>query len=261
MATRTKTRAVTKKADQLPASYGDDAGIGADDVTGADLLIPFVRILQPLSPQLQKKDESFVKGAEAGMLFNSSTSTLYDGDEGIEVLLAYKGHGYAEFVPRDEGGGFVAQREADDPEVIRMRQEQGRFGKLATPGGTELIETYYGYAINLSDETPGAIVLPFASSAITPFKQFLAALKPLLNRGIPIFAPRIRVTTRTKTNKKGTFFVPHLELAGETMADYHTPPDAPELAMARELRESVVAGRARADTAGLDSDDVDDAAF
>ena len=41
---------------ELAAAFEDDAGFGFEEVTSSDLQIPFLRIIQALSPQLKKSD-------------------------------------------------------------------------------------------------------------------------------------------------------------------------------------------------------------
>src|SRR4051812_45080055 len=55
-----------------------------------DLAIPFLRVLQDLSPQVKKKDEAYVEGAEVGMFYESATKQLWEGEEeGILVIPVY----------------------------------------------------------------------------------------------------------------------------------------------------------------------------
>ena len=75
-------QAVAKKAESLPANLMDDlyagAGQGMENITSEDMQIPFMRILQPLSPQLIKTDSKFIKGASAGDIFNTVTGQYWD---------------------------------------------------------------------------------------------------------------------------------------------------------------------------------------
>ena len=237
----------------LPAGYdyGDKSGQGQEDIGPEDFILPFLRILQTNSPQVQKRNDKHINGAEAGMFFNVSTSKLYPGEEGgFTFHLCHKLRAYAEFIPRDDGGGFVGQREVDDPVVVKLRQEQGKFGKLVTPNGTELVETYYAYAVMVPENAEGEPefgVFPFASTGITPFKQFLMQLNPLLRKGVPIYAPRARITSRFRKNKEGEFFVPNIVLDGAEPDDFLLGPDDPFLAVCAGLREDVVSGQAKVD--------------
>ena len=243
--------------------YGAAAGAGAEDISADDMLLPFVRILQSNSPQINKHDPKYIEKAEAGMFFNVSTNQLYSGEDGFTAHLCYKTRSYAEFIPRDDGGGFVGQRPVDDPVVVDLRAQQGKFGKLTTDKGTELTETYYAYAVlppagNGAD--PELVVFPFASTGITPFKQFLMQLNPLLRKGVPIYAPRVRLRSRSRTNKEGTFFVPLLTFDGARPDEFLLPPGDPLLATCDELRKSVVTGAVKVDYAKSADDAETDAA-
>ena len=54
-----KSTAVANVMDDLYASAGE----GLENVGAEDMQIPFLRILQPLSPQLNKQDSKYIKGA------------------------------------------------------------------------------------------------------------------------------------------------------------------------------------------------------
>ena len=61
-------------------------GTGLEDTTTEDFAIPFIRVLQPMSPQLQKQHGSYVEGASAGDLYNTVTGEAYDGEKGITIV-------------------------------------------------------------------------------------------------------------------------------------------------------------------------------
>ena len=71
--------------------------------------IPFIRVIQALSPQIKKSDLSFIEGASQGDLFNTVTGEVWDGEKGINVIPCYQETKHLEFVPRDQGGGFVGE--------------------------------------------------------------------------------------------------------------------------------------------------------
>ena len=74
--------AVVKKESTAVANIMDDlyeaAGQGMETIGADDMQIPFLRILQPLSPQLIKTDPKFIKGASAGDIFNTVTGDYWD---------------------------------------------------------------------------------------------------------------------------------------------------------------------------------------
>ena len=82
--------AVARKESTAVANIMDDlyeaAGQGMETIGAEDMQIPFLRILQPLSPQLIKNDPKFIKGASAGDIFNTVTGQFWEAEEGINVL-------------------------------------------------------------------------------------------------------------------------------------------------------------------------------
>ena len=71
------------------ALFDDDllsGGTGLEEMTSDDLAIPFIRVLQAMSPQVNKRAPEYVDGAEVGMLFNTVTNSVYDGEKGVEIV-------------------------------------------------------------------------------------------------------------------------------------------------------------------------------
>ena len=61
-------------------------GTVLEETTTEDFAIPFVRVLQNGSPQVNKQKGEYVEGAEPGKLYNTVTNGLYDGTKGILVV-------------------------------------------------------------------------------------------------------------------------------------------------------------------------------
>ena len=120
--------AVAQKAESLPANVMDDlfasAGQGMENIGVEDMQIPFLRILQPLSPQLIKNDPKFIKGASAGDIFNTVTGQYWDADEGVTIIPCAYEMKYLEFQLRESGGGFLGEIDPKSPD-IRQAQRMG----------------------------------------------------------------------------------------------------------------------------------------
>ena len=78
---------VTKKSSGALAAvnFEADAGQGLN-MTQEDLALPFLKVLGQLSPECNKRDAKYVKGAEPGMIINTVTNEIYDGVKGIDVV-------------------------------------------------------------------------------------------------------------------------------------------------------------------------------
>ena len=73
----------------MASMFESDAHKGMEQMGGDDLALPFIRILGDLSPQVKKSKAEYVEGAEPGMLFNTVSKELYNGDKGITVVPCY----------------------------------------------------------------------------------------------------------------------------------------------------------------------------
>ena len=99
---------IVVKEDQLPVDLLDEITASAGEGTtfdSSEMQIPFIRIIQALSPQVQKKDPAFIAGADQGDAFNTVTNEHWNGDDGLIVVPCYQETKFLEFVPRDSGGG------------------------------------------------------------------------------------------------------------------------------------------------------------
>lgn len=195
--------------------YGSMAGEGFENQTMADIKIPFLGILQALSPELSPKNAKFLKDAKAGDLFNTVTGEFWDGDEGIVIQPCDTSHKCVEWRPRTAGGGLVDIHETDDPIVEAAKrdrelrksagpQDEKEARKLKTPAGTELVDTFYIYA-HLLTEANGEIISPIvvscSSTKITPYRMLMSRLRTIKFRP-PLFAFQIRVKTKEETNSQ-----------------------------------------------------------
>ena len=151
-----RSKAVAKKeAAGVPALAGrmqKDARRG-HATRPEDLAIPFIGVLQDLSPQIKKREAKHIEGAEVGDIFNSVTNELWKGDEGIIVIPCAFEAKYVEWVPRAKGGGFVQAHDIESDIMQRTERaevENGFVDKL--PNGNEVLLTAYHYVLVLDDD-------------------------------------------------------------------------------------------------------------
>lgn len=246
---------------QLPATAQDLAGyaeFSAGQVLDAERVMPVLQLIQQNSKALIKSHEKFVKGAEAGMIFNRATGLLRNN---VVFVPCARNHVYVEWVPMDKGGGKVAEYPFDDKRVAALRQEQG-FGKLVTKEGNEIQETFYVFGYVLDEQSPDPMpepaVLAVKSSSITPYKQFFNGIRSFLLRdekgnllrgadGKPInpalFAHRVRISSVAKSKDGNDFHVLKFEPANGTLKDSLVP--AALLPFGKQIAEEFAAGRVR----------------
>jgi hypothetical protein len=250
------TEAIEKRGETAVAAfdYGEDAGRGFEGQSGEDLSIPFIVVLQALSPQVSGDQK--VKGAEAGMLFNTVTEQLYSGEEGIVAVPSLTQHLYTEWVPRDAGGGFVGIHPIDADVVKKAKAAAESFGKYSTEEGNQLVETFQVYWTILDKDGDPAeqAVMAFTSAKIKAYKKWNTRLKMFqvaAPNGAkvmpPIFAHSVRITTEHQKNSKGSFYIAALDPAVESdMTKSLLPPDHAAFLAAKSFGKLIRDGAAAA---------------
>lgn len=110
-----KAQAIALVANEVPA-HVINAGIGrGNEDVGNALAIPRIKLLQKMSPEVDKYSPKYVEGAEPGAFINSITGEVY-GDELYALNLKFKVE-YVVWRNLDIGGGllgnFTSQAEAE----------------------------------------------------------------------------------------------------------------------------------------------------
>lgn len=208
---KTKTD-VAVKDDKSTAVAGYDYGQYADyqdNASADDLLIPFLSILQPMSPQiLEADDDDKPEGLKAGSYFNSVTGELTTAKEGLVIQPVMFQTMVVEWKPRENGGGIAGRFEMTDDFIRKARKANGNSMVGLKNGDNDLIETVYLYVNVLNadgSEVIGFAVLPVKSTSLQPVKGFRTAMQMVKGKP-PYFAFRARLSSEKKSNDQGTWY-------------------------------------------------------
>ena len=244
----------------------DDEGAGFEDMTQDELAMPFLIILQSGSPQVLEDSGKYVAGAKPGMFFNTVTQELYDGREkGVRFIPVHRAQQFIEWRKRDEGGGLVAVHAPEDPFVIEARKTGPRFGKidLASKKGhedNELAETFNVPGMLLvDDEQVEPCVLSFTSTAIKHYKRWMTQASSIMGRDaenkrarVPLFGHVYLLKTGMEENNDGQkWYGWRIGFASGTADASRLGQDHELYRQAKQLREAVMSGTARAATESL----------
>ena len=242
--------------------FGEDAGAGMEDIDKSEYAIPFVRIIQAGSPQAKPASVGGL-GMKVGTIFNLGTNEGFDGEAGVEFIPVHRDHNYPEFIPRNEdgsGGGFVGIRAVDDEVVLRLKAEQGSFGKLKSHDGngeaTELGETFYLYGLLVADDVPSQVVIGFSSTQIRKYRSFMTRYMGIQYPGTdgklvrpPLWAHRWKLTTVYEAKGSYSWYgwriVPVSEPASTALMQLSDP----LYQMGKEFYQSLKSGAAKANYA------------
>ena len=260
-----KQTEIEKKGETAMAVYdfGADAGAGAENQTQEDVKLPFLKILEGLSPEVTKKvSEGGIEGARAGMILNTVSGQLTDGDKGLVIVPAYTRHVFTEWRP--ERGGFVGVHELGSPVVKDAKAGSPEFGVYSTDytkregkwpyAGNELVETFYVYGVE--EETGGPVVLAFTSTRISGYKDWNSKRASFQVQGPsgakvtpPLFAHRVRVQTRSHTKGTQTWSTFQLTPAEGDMLRSLLAPADPRYQAAKQVYEAIMGGLLKTDHA------------
>jgi hypothetical protein len=252
MAKKNELEVVKENTALVAFDYGSDTGVGFEDITAKDLSIPFLSILQALSPQVEDNNP---EGSKAGQLYNTVTKELIDGSKGVGICPVHYEEAYVEWVPREKGGGFVALHDSNSDIVKQTIAEQlGKEyqSKLAMKNGNQLVQTQYVYALLLNetfDAPTGFCLISFTGSKIKTRKDWFTSIYLLSNakNRPPLFANRALLRTTKVKNEKGTFFNFQIEPINGSWRNSLIDPskNAELLVEGKNFRDVVLSGMAK----------------
>ena len=207
------TEVTTKKEGALAINiFETDADKGTQNITQEDLALPFLKVLMPLSPEVNKNDGKYVEGSGPGMIFNSVTKELYDGAKGINVLPCHYLKQYVEWQDRGTSGGSpVAIHKAGSDIVSTTTRDKAKKDRL--PNGNYLETTANHFVVVLGD-SPQTALISMKSTGLVVSRKWLAtilSLKLPYKNKPGVYTPATyshiyNLKTVQMSNDKGTWF-------------------------------------------------------
>lgn len=233
--------------------FFEDAGAGMEGATADSFAIPFIKVLQKGSPQVDEASGVAIAGAKAGMLYDNISGKMYDGKQGVLIVPC----AYRRVFLHWSVDGFKGEIA---PETVAAKRLSGEIveldGKLYIPNadGTvnpkknDKISDTRNHYVLLLDEESGAFkeaLISLSSTQIKKSKMLMSALASIKLQGPnglftpPTFSNVVRATTCPENNDEGTWFGIKFELAGSV-----TTPDV--YAAAKAFHASVSQGQVKA---------------
>lgn len=214
------------------------------DYDSSELQIPFVRLIQALSPQVKKSDPAFIPGAAQGDIFNTVTGQSWSGEEGIIVIPCYQETKYLKFKPRTQGGGFLGEMSKSDPDVNRTTRNGAT---EVLPDGNELVKSDQHYCIIVEDGIPSFGIIDMKSSALKVSRRWKTQIKMLTVKhpktgalvSPPLFGTMWHLKSVEESNDMGTWY-------NWTVTNSGFVQDRELLDAAMNFRKSITSGEAKA---------------
>lgn len=230
-----------------PSILTSFAGAGLENASVEDFAIPFIFLLQKMSPQADADADGYVEGAKPGMFLNTVTRQLWDGDKGLRVVPIHFEKTYVEWVPRDEGGGWVATHHSRE-EAERNRSKERT---------TEIVDTASHYV--LVEVAPGEwepAIIPCTSTKLKASREWMSAMSRVVIQGpngkfvAPSFSKIWTIRSVSQKKDKYTYF-------NFTAALEEGWVDQATFEVATRFREQVLSGARKADFSKADIADAE----
>jgi hypothetical protein len=203
----------------------EDSNKGSENVSSNDIAIPYISILQALSPQVQEGDPDQIPGARASMLYQNVNMITWDGKVGLEFIpFAYDRH-INEWVPREKGGGLAAVHDLNTPLMAQTQLNEKKIPTL--PSGNALVDTaqHYGLYLHPALGTWEPAIVSMKSSALKKSRLWNSLISQQIIPGTEKTAPRwlYKWTIKTALEVKGDnrWFNFEIERAGMVTPDLY----------------------------------------
>jgi hypothetical protein len=255
VAQKKTTEVVVSELDKL---LEEDSGAGLENFTTEDMQIPFIRILQALSPQLNKQDPLYIKGAEQGDIFNTVSGEIYKADTGLTVVPAYFEKKFLEFALRSTGGGFIKELSPDDKD-INLTNREGTIEML--PSGNELVRTHQHLVIAKGENEMAPAVLDMKKTQLKVSRRWNTlknGIRLPSGKPMPLYGTAWKITTVSESNDQGTWYNYKIDRITEITKDIESM-----MLEARNMYQSVRKGEVKMAAASADemADKGDEAPF
>lgn len=238
--TKTKTD-LTTTAEEHAALFAEHAGSGMETVGAQDVSIPRFKLLQDLSPEVNKRKPEYIDGAEPGQIVNTATKEVLSA---IDVLpVVYRRHNI-EWMP--DRGGFVADH-GDDETLVRSAKKDDK-NNLVLANGNLIVPTATWYVIDLATGLQGIIAM--SRTQMNPSKDWMnmATAEKLDNPNgggrftPPLFYRGYNLSSRIRDKNENSWFVWSIG-RGQTILELAQRLKQPDLmAQAIKFRDLVTSG-------------------
>ncbi len=186
-----------------------DAGQGIKNITQDDLALPFLKVLGQLSPEVNTRDAKHVKGAQPGMIINTVTNELYDGEKGIEILPVFYKRQYIEWQDRGESKGAPVNIYEAGDDIPTTTRDKGNKDRLANGNYLENTASHF---VVLLGKTPTTALISMKATQLKisrKWNSMMMGIKMQGKNGLftpPTYSHIYKLKTVQQSNDKGTWF-------------------------------------------------------
>ena len=219
--------------------FAADAGIGVSDLGSEDLAIPFLKVLQKMSDELDDLDD-----AKAGDIYNTVTKDVVKGKAGVTVINCAYVLQFIEWEPRGTGTGAPYRIYGSSDDIPQTERGDDNKDYVVGGSGRYLERTAQHYVLIIyEDGMTQQALLPMKSTQFKKSKQWNSAMKSLKmkdSKGNLFTPPRFshvwKLETVPEENKNGSWHA--WMISKDSVVS-----DPSVYAEAKQFAESILAGQ------------------
>lgn len=177
------------------------AGAGYEGMSAQDVQIPFLRILQALSPQVTEGGDEYVEGAKPGYFFNTLTKKVYGNT--VSLIPVKFETSWLEWT-NGERGKLVGRYAPGSITVV-----DGPNYRKFTEAGNEIVETMTFYCLVAGAIEDGIIIFSLSKTGIKHGKRWntlISTTKLPNGKMAPYFSSVWTLKTQLNKNEKGAWY-------------------------------------------------------
>lgn len=189
-----------------------DSGLGVSNMGVGDVALPYLSILQGLSPQVNPGRPEYIEGAIASMFYNNVSQEVYEGrTEGLLFVPAHYERKFVEWIDRDKGGGFVADYDIDS-DILNFTERDEKKKLRMKGSGNLLVETAYHSGLYYDPELKKWLqtVVTLKSTGLKVNRRWNNELTTAVIPGTDLQAPRwlfpYLLTTKLETKANNSWW-------------------------------------------------------
>ena len=246
-----ESKALSKTAEeQALAAYSYDGADNAADLDKDSYAIPRLAIIEKMSPELEEGDEAYIEGAKPGMIVNKVMGTLHTNDAPLLVIPVYRRRVYLEWVPRNQGGGFVAEHNmADGAELMTTTTRNEKNVDILPGTGNELHNVLEFYVLTSADSGASwePAIISMSRTRMAEGKKWNMRIDNFMRNGQKItpLAQVYPLTTAKRDNPDGVSHV--FKVGAAQFLPEATSEDAAVFAQAQSFLDAIRQGTAQVD--------------
>ncbi len=210
------SKAKVEEVNKMFEDYEGDAG-GYEDMTGDTQSVPFIRLLQELSPQCRVKKDEYLEDAKPGMLYNSITDKLYKTP--LRFVVGKFERYYLEWKPNRGGLAGIHAVEVVESRIGKDLIADDGFKVVDPSSGNDFADTYVYYVILPDHMEDGVCIFSLSSSSLKEAKKLNRNLRSTMlpnstRRALPFFMI-MNYEVKDMSNDKGEWVGPKFTFKNE----------------------------------------------